>query len=362
MVAAALVLLAVLLGAGLFLGCCVFSGPRYQGPKSDHFDGRRFQNPVPVAHASTLDVLKWVATREPDPWEEVEGAKPGPPPPERVGEGELRVTFVNHATVLVQMDGVNLLTDPIWSERASPVSFAGPRRVRPPGIRFEDLPPIDVVLISHNHYDHLDVPTLRRLFDEHRPRFVVGLGHDLLLEREGIAGAMALDWWESVEIDGLKVTGVPAQHFSNRGLCDRDATLWGGYVVEGKAGVVYFAGDTGMGPHFEEVRERFGPLRLALLPIGAFLPRWFMKGVHISPEEAVKAHRILEAGTSVAIHFGTFPLADDGRDEPVERLEAALGEAGVPKERFWVLGFGEGRGVPAHAPSSPNVIPAHNDG
>ncbi|MBI3181336.1 MAG: MBL fold metallo-hydrolase [Myxococcales bacterium] len=330
------------LGFGATLGCCVFSAPRYRGPPTAHFDGKRFRNLSGRGTGRTGDFFKWMTHRELGPWREWTDAEPGPPPPQRVGKGQLRVTFVNHATALIQMDEVNILTDPIWSERASPVSFAGPRRVRPPGIKFEDLPPIDAVLVSHNHYDHLDVPTLRRLAREHRPHIVSGLGNKALFDSKGVAGATELGWWQSVAIKpGVRVSAVPAEHFSSRGLCDSDRTLWAGFVVEGEAGGVYFAGDTGQGPHFEQIRERLGPIRLALLPIGAFRPEWFMGPVHLSPVQAVQAHRTLEAGTSVGIHFGTFRLADDGEDEAPNLLAEARGDA-----RFWLLGFGESREVP----------------
>jgi L-ascorbate metabolism protein UlaG (beta-lactamase superfamily) len=262
----------------------------------------------------------------------------------------MRVTFVNHSTVLVQMDGVNVLTDPIWSERCSPVAFAGPRRVHPPGLRFEQLPPIDVVLVSHNHYDHLDIPTLERLAAEHRPRIFVPLGNRAVLDRAKIRDVEELDWWQSVEVrEGIRIAAVPTQHFSGRGLFDRDRALWAGFVVTGPAGAMYFAGDTGFGPHFGQIRERYGPPRLALLPIGAYRPEWFMSRVHMSPEEALRAHRILGAEASVAIHFGTFRLADDGEDEPAERIATMLREGEQPPPKFWALGPGEGRDVPARA-------------
>ena len=327
-------------------GCCAFSAPRYSGPRSDHFDGTRFWNQGQVEEHGTRDIWKWYLNRQQGAWREWTEAPPGPPPPRRVRAGALRVTFVNHATLLIQLDGVNVLTDPTWSERASPVSFAGPKRVRPPGIRFEDLPPVDAVLVSHNHYDHCDVPTLRRLADAFRPSIFAGLGNAAFLERKGIGRARDLDWWQSVDLpNGVRLTSVPVQHFSGRGLCDRNGTLWSGYVLEGRAGPVFFAGDTGWGPHFEQVRARFGPVALALLPIGAFRPEWFMGPVHVSPDEAVKAHRALEAGQSVAMHFGTFPLADDGQDEPVEKLRQALRHHGVSDSAFRVLEFGEGLDV-----------------
>lgn len=342
--------LGAFLGAGGALGCWAFSAPGYQGPKTPHFDGERFRNnPEPLAPHGFGDLLKWATHREPGPWPEIAPPAPGPRPPERVGPGEVRVTFVNHATVLVQLDGLNVLTDPIWSERASPVSWAGPKRQRPPGLRFEDLPPIDLVLVSHNHYDHLDLPTLKRLAEVHHPALVTGLGNDRLLEQEGLADVHALDWWEDREIRGLKVSGVPAKHFSARGTCDRNKTLWLGFVLHGLGGPVYFAGDTGYGTHFAKIRRRYGAPRLAVLPIGAYRPRWFMSPVHLSPADAYLAHVALEAGTSVAMHYGTFPLADDGRTEAVEALGRALD--GARQEgadpRFWALDFGEGRDVPA---------------
>lgn len=312
-----------------------------------------FRNQIPTEHEGFGGVLRWMATRRPGAWRKWTEVPPAAPPPFRVGRGEMRVTFVNHSTVLVQMDGVNVLTDPIWSERCSPVSFAGPRRAVPPGLSFEQLPPIDVVVVSHNHYDHMDLPTLRRLADERRPRFIVPLGNERTLVRGGVGDAEELDWWQSVRVrEGVYVHAVPAQHFSSRGLFDRDHALWAGFVVTGPAGAAYFAGDTGFGPHFGQIRERLGAPRLALLPIGAYRPEWFMSRVHTSPDEALEAHRILDAGTSVGVHFGTFRLADDGQDEPAERIEELLRAAEGPPPRFWILGVGESRDVPAVAASS----------
>jgi L-ascorbate metabolism protein UlaG (beta-lactamase superfamily) len=247
----------------------------------------------------------------------------------------------------LQVDGINILTDPIWSLRAGPVAWAGPKRVRNPGLRFEDLPKIDVVLVSHNHYDHLDVRTLQRLADEHHPQFVVPLGNADLFEEEGLPEPIELDWWECETLGGrVTVTAVPAQHFSMRGLCDHNETLWAGYVIQSSGGPIYFAGDTAMGPHYREIREQFGPMRLALLPIGAFRPRFIMAPVHMSPEEAVQARRVLGASTSVGIHWKTFRQADDGMLEPLEHLADALQREHDPSLRFWVLGFGQSMDVP----------------
>jgi L-ascorbate metabolism protein UlaG (beta-lactamase superfamily) len=330
--------------AGWAVERLVFAAPRYRGAVSDHFDGRRFRNPdhLPREEGS---FLKWQLTRELGWWPEWIDAPYGPPPPRRVGEGRMRVTFVNHATMLLQFDDVNVLTDPIWADRTSPVEFAGPRRHRAPGIRFEDLTPIDVVLVSHNHYDHLDVTTLLRLVARDHPRIVTPLGNGALLARHGIFGVTELDWWNGAKLAGdVRVTCVPARHFSSRALSDRDANLWGGFVVSGPSGNAYFAGDTGWGPHFEEIGARFSPIRVAMLPIGAYLPRWFMKPVHISPAEAVRAHAALGASTSIPMHFGTFQLGDDGWDEPVRNLQRAIASGGEP--RFWILAQGEGKDVP----------------
>jgi L-ascorbate metabolism protein UlaG (beta-lactamase superfamily) len=273
---------------------------------------------------------------------------PHPPPPVRVEAGALRVTLVNHSTVLLQLDGLNILTDPIWSDRCSPVSWAGPRRVRPPGLALEHLPPIDFVLLSHNHYDHCDLPTLRRLAAAHpSARVFTGLGNRPLLTGAGFPDVTELDWGDAEQVtSGLRLTALPAQHFSGRGFRDRQKTLWLSFLLEAAGGPVYFAADSGWGSHFVTIGKRYGPLRLALLPIGAYLPRWFMRGVHIDPEEAVRAHLALHSRLSAAIHFGTFELGGDGQYQGVEELRAALDTQGVPRDRFRVLDFGEGMDVP----------------
>jgi L-ascorbate metabolism protein UlaG (beta-lactamase superfamily) len=317
-----------------------FAAPEWRGAPSDHFDGQRFHNRE-RGRQTEGSFLKWQATREPGVWPEHPEATPGPPPPERVDDGRLRVTFVNHSTTLIQMDGVNILTDPVWSERVSPVPFIGPRRHRPTGIRFDDLPPIDLILVSHNHYDHMDVATLRRV---HAP-IVTPLGNAALLRRHGIDGAIDLDWWETAKhANGMETTVVPARHFSARALSDRNRNLWSGFVISGKSGHVYFAGDTGWGNHFTEIGRRFAPIRAALLPIGSYMPRWFMQPAHIDPAQAVDAHFALGARTSVAVHFGTFALGDDGEYDPIRDLHAALAGKGNPP--FLVLDQGEGRDLP----------------
>jgi len=306
-------------------------------PDVPHSNGDTFFNPGAEPHGNFFAFLRWVSSRgNREPWYWIP-SEPGPPPPPRVYGDTLLVTFINHSTVLLQTNGVNILTDPIWSERCSPVKWAGPKRYRKPGIRFEDLPKIDVVIISHNHFDHMDEGTLQRLVERDSPAILAGLGSDEDLEEMGIAGGVELDWWDQVTIKGTRFDFVPAQHFSSRGMWDRNKALWGGFVIETGSGPVYFAGDTGFAPFFQDLRKVFGPMRLSMLPIGAFLPKWFMGPVHLSPAEAVKAHGILESRHSLGIHFGTFPLADDGQTEPIDSLRAALDREAIPDTVFRVL-------------------------
>jgi L-ascorbate metabolism protein UlaG (beta-lactamase superfamily) len=305
-----------------------------------HFDGKRFFNPDAPQARGLRDVLRWKLTSRPASSPRfISDVEPAHPPAAVEGavEGKaLRVTMVNHSTVLLQQHGCNILTDPIWSERASPLSWAGPPRRRMPGVRFEDLPRIDVVLLSHNHYDHLDLPTLRRLAEPGHAGFVVPLGVGRLLRSQGIGPVHELDWGESQALAGTTIHCVPALHFSARGPFDRNRTLWCGYMVEAAGRNVYFAGDTAFGEHFALIRERFGAPHVALLPIGAYEPRWMMSPVHMDPEEAVRAHRILGASTSIAIHHGTFQLADEGLDAPKERLKEC-----APGGSFLVLENGQ---------------------
>jgi L-ascorbate metabolism protein UlaG (beta-lactamase superfamily) len=314
-------------------------GHRAHGITSDplfpkHFDGSRFYNPDAPQARGFLDVLRWKLTSRPVPSPRfVSDVEPSIPPRQVEGDG-LRITLVNHSTVLLQQRGSNILTDPIWSERASPLSWAGPRRRRKPGVSWENLPAIDLVLLSHNHYDHLDLPTLRRLAARGGSTFIVPARVARLLRSQNIGPAHELDWGECLSLAGFTIHSVPALHFSSRGIHDRNRTLWCGYMIESQERLVYFAGDTAFGRHFAQIRERFGPPDLALLPIGAYEPRWFMSSVHMGPEEAIRAHEILAARTSIAIHHGTFQLADEGLDAPGKQI-------GAGRESFLVLRNGQ---------------------
>jgi L-ascorbate metabolism protein UlaG (beta-lactamase superfamily) len=230
----------------------------------------------------------------------------------------------------------------MWSDRASPVGWAGPRRVRRPGVAFDDLPDIHVVLVSHNHYDHMDLPTLRRLRDRFDPCFITTLGNRRYLRRRGLDRVEELDWWQSLEaVPGLKVTLTPARHFSARGLFDRNRTLWGGFLLNRGSLQVYFAGDSAYDDHFREVRRRAGPIDLALLPFAAYEPRWFFAAAHVDPAEAVQAHLDLDPGQTLGMHHGTFQLTDESIDEPARALHEELTRRGVDPGRFRVPGFGE---------------------
>ena len=315
-------------------------------PVSDHFDGREFRNLGGVpAGRSFFDAMRWKFGGGPVvKWPaRTEADFVAPTLPESVAEGELAATFVGHSTFLLQFArGVNILTDPVWSERASPVAFAGPRRARRPGLSLEALPPVGLVLVSHAHYDHLDVPTLRRLDKQFRPLFLAGLGHGEFLRQKGLRHVQELDWWQAHRFAGMEITFTPAQHWTARSVTGRNRMLWGGFWLRREVGEpVYFAGDTGFGPHFQMIRERLGAPGLALLPIGAYEPRWFMQIMHMNPDEAVQAHLALEARRSVGMHFGTFRLTDEGIDQPAKALAASLRARGVDPAAFGVPRFGE---------------------
>lgn len=335
---------AFFVAAATFFVDLIIKAPVSSGWTSDHFNGKTFSNPDNVKGRGAKDIVKWSLTGDPGPWREVteEEVKTGLPPQHPIPDDEVVFTFVNHSTFLIQARGINILTDPIWSKRASPFQWVGPKRMRPPGIRFEDLPDIDLVLISHNHYDHLDINTVERLQQVFKPLFITPLGVSQILKNHGIFNAVELDWWEDRTFnDRVTVSGVPAQHFSGRGLSDRDKTLWCGYVVQFPQGNIYYAGDTGYNGIFKEIGRRFAPIHTALIPIGAYRPRWFMSPIHVDPKEAVRIHKDVNAERSIGMHFGTFPLADDGMHEPVKDLAKARTEYGLVEEEFRTLEEGE---------------------
>lgn len=307
------------------------------------FNGKTFQNIEPTPGKSFWDIWKWRLGRwigDVADWPEKIDNPQFKVRSIRVNEG-VNIVVINHATILIQMNGLNILTDPIYSERCSPVSFAGPKRVVNPGIKWEDLPKIDYVLISHDHYDHLDLQTLKKLWERDKPTTLVGLGLSQLLNGEGISKVIEMDWWQSAQLAGVNITFVPAQHWSRRSLFDTNQTLWGGYVLEGDKRI-YFAGDTGHGKFFKMIKNKLGAPDVTLIPIGAYEPRWFMKSHHINPEDAVKAFLDLETTSAIGIHFGTFDgLTDEAIDQPAKDLKKALDSHAVNQERFIVPIFGK---------------------
>ncbi|HEX8215340.1 MAG TPA: MBL fold metallo-hydrolase [Allosphingosinicella sp.] len=319
----------------------------HRGEPSDHYDGKRFFNPgFAEYHSDPKRFINRVLGAERTPWPESVPVRQSVPPRRVEGE-EMRVTWIGHATVLVQSGGINILTDPIWSDRASPFSFAGPKRVRAPGVRFEDLPKIDIVLVSHNHYDHMDLPTLKRLWERDRPLIVTSLGNESILEGRGIE-AVALDWKGGRAIgNGASVTVERNHHWSSRWGTDRNRALWSAFTIRMRGGNIFFAGDTGWGDG-SWVREAAarGPYRLAIIPIGAYEPRDFMKTNHVNPEEAVAIFEALKPTAALGVHWGTFQLTFEGIDEPRQRLARLRRERGIADNRFIATEAGQSFTIP----------------
>jgi len=301
-----------------------------------HFDGKRFFNPSPEGthRVAPRDVWRMLRgrSRSREAWPDRVPVSPSVPPP--VERGELAVTYIGHASFLFQTDAGAVLTDPVFSMRASPVSFLGPRRVRPPGVALNDLPRVELVLLSHNHYDHCDASSLRELIRRFQPRFVTPLGNGRLLRSFGAREVIELDWWGRAQVAGFDVTVTPAQHFSSRTPFDRNRALWGGFLIAAAGHRVYFAGDSGYGPHFREIRARLAPIDLGLIPIGAYDPRWFMRPIHVDPEEAVQVHIDVGASQSLAMHHGVFRLTSEPIDEPARRLATAVADRGLASDSF----------------------------
>jgi L-ascorbate metabolism protein UlaG (beta-lactamase superfamily) len=306
--------------------------------KSDHFDGRRFVNPG-GAVAQPFSAVARMLLEPRTPWPARVDEPPQPSP--GLDGAAAVVTFIGHSTFLIQTAAGNILTDPMYSERAGPLNVFGPRRVRQPAVPFDGLPSISTVLLSHNHYDHCDLRTLGMLGERFDPVVVTPLGNGALVRSSGIRRVEELDWWQEAKTSALPITATPAQHFSARGPLDRNRALWGGFMLAASGARIFFAGDTAYAGFFHEVRLRLGPVDLALLPIGAYEPRWFMQTVHMNPAEAVQAHLDLEASESVGMHFGTFQMTTEGIDEPLRALENARRARNIPPSRFRTLRFGE---------------------
>ena len=304
---------------------------------TDHFDGRRYFNPNGANGPSLWMVPRMLLTPRAR-WPVSIPVQPQPPP--IVREKQVAITCIGHASFLIQAAGTSLLTDPVYADRASPSQSTGPRRVRAPGVRFDDLPPISIVLLSHNHYDHCDLRTLLELARRFEATFITPIGNRRLLRSVGIDQVEELDWWHASTRCSIPITLTPAQHNSARGMFDRNHALWGGFLIEVAGKRIFFAGDSGYGPHFEEIRRRLTPIDLALLPIGAYEPRWFMKDIHMNPEEAVQAHFDLGAAGSIAMHWGVFQLTAEGIDQPATRLARALASRGIPARDFRIVEVG----------------------
>lgn len=325
--------------------------PDYDATKPHHTP-QGFRNTAPTRHKSFSEFRRWQRERRkldiPAPKVDLSVV----PPDLSFIQGnrkQFAVTYIGHATVLIQIDGINVLTDPHFSERAFPVQFAGPKRWQPPGISLADLPHIDAVLMSHNHYDHLDTTSVLALNRQAGgpPLFLVPLGIDRWMKSAGVSNFNAMDWWQQRTLGDLTITFVPAQHWSRRTATDRDQTLWGGFVGHtARAGQAngssfYFAGDTGYGPDFVAIGERFGPIDLALIPIGAYEPRWFMSDQHVSPDESIRIHKDIKARRSLGIHWGTFLLTDEPLDQPLADLATARAKAGIGADEFLTLLHGQ---------------------
>ena len=330
-----------------FLAMILFScSPRfYQGPVTDHFDGERFYNPGKPMNKSFFQLLQWRWTRKPGPWPEYSELPVTDKPPQRVDGNQLRISYVGHVTTLIQTQGLNILTDPVWSDRASPFSWLGPKRVHPPGVRFEDLPPIDLVLISHNHYDHLDLPTIKRLWQRDRPTIITPLGNDTIIRRVvAEAQVQTADWHGQISISPtVDVHLEPMHHWSARSPFDHNRALWAAFVLTTPGGNIYFAGDSGFGngDYFRAAKAKHASFRLALLPIGSYDPRWFMAYGHMNPEEALQAWDMLGRPYMLPTHYRTFALADTGYATPLVDLEKAVNARSEASERIRPLMAGE---------------------
>ena len=330
------------------------STPTSQPPAHHRPDGG-FRNPWPDAEVKGFKaLLRWRLLDRPR-----ENIAPTPPCDSfprktpaffspRAERGQRSVTWIGHSTLLLQLGPLNVLTDPVWSERASPLQWIGPKRMMSPGVPFEALPDIDIILLSHNHYDHLDAATVRRIAQRFpNASWFCPLRLGSLLRELGVRHLVERDWWQSVDSPMFRAVATPAQHFSARGLGDRGNTLWCGWTIESDGARVYFAGDTALHPEFSDIGSRLGPFDLLLIPIGAYEPRWFMRSVHMNPEDAIEAYRALTTGSRqapcVPIHWGVFRLTDEPMDEPPRRFTELWRRAGFDPDLNWVMAVGETR-------------------
>lgn len=327
--------IAALLFVIINLSAC--GSPNVDAKKSDHFNGDVFHNlGEPILQKSFTDFLRWRFKSHKEAWPKWVDIKQKKVPNERVKNGELSISFINHATILIQIDGVNILTDPIYSKRASPLIFIGPTRVKLPGIKFDDLPKIDLILISHNHYDSFDVKTLDRLIKRDNPKILFGLGNSYYLNQKAANNVTEMDWHDEFIFNNLKFVFLPARHWSKRGFFDTNKSLWGAFAILGTK-QIYFAGDTGYANHFKQAQKQFKYFDLSLIPIGAYEPRWFMKKSHINPEEAIIAHKDLNSKKSIGIHFGTFQLTNEKISDPIQDLNSARKKYQIPEKDFFTL-------------------------
>lgn len=317
---------------------------------SDHCDGEKFfnLNPNIQVDKGLVELFKWMRTRNKTPWPKFVPGRQKAQLASTLKANEAVVTFINHATLLIQVKDLNFLTDPVFSDRVSPLTWLGPRRVREPGLKISELPHIDGILLSHNHYDHLDLAALKELQKLFNPKIITSLGNEKFLRKKDFENVCELDWWESFELSSqnqssskVKFTLTPAQHWSSRTPYDRNKTLWGGFVLESQELKIFFAGDTGYDSHFNSIQTKFGEMDISILPVGAYEPRWFMKEQHMNPHDAVRAHLDLKSRLSIGIHFGCFQLTDEGLNDPAKDLAIALKDQRISTEKFKVPDHGQ---------------------
>jgi L-ascorbate metabolism protein UlaG (beta-lactamase superfamily) len=344
-------LAALLVGGGsMIVNAVVEEGAPQGKPTPAHHTMNGFRNVYNNPEHGFMDFLRWKLGIVPDEEPAIPHAQMIPYVPDIVAPdyqrinhpdpAKIQITWIGHSTFLIQLEGINILTDPIFNSRSSPLSIGFERR-SPPGIPFDRLPPIHAVLISHNHYDHLDLYTVKKLGNT--PKYFVPLKLGQWFHNHKITNYVEMDWWDTSMFKGIRIVSVPSQHFSRRTPFDGNKTLWTGWVLETKRGKILFAGDTGYSPHFKEIREKLGPMRLALLPIGSYRPRWYMKTIHMDPLDAVSAHKDLQAQQSIAMHWGTFYIADEPLGEPPLYLKKIMKEASMAADSFLVMKFGETR-------------------